>query len=169
MSAECFETETDVKELLNTTQLSDQSLSDSDNEDINKAVKDNLREHPPKSATDFHDRSGYHSLDDIFELPNIDEENKQFLQKIAKTTAKTCMSNSTLPRAELPCQSNHNSTCQNVTTDNTNTQSIADLQALFSQDVILQHPSACMAALNNGDTFSVIWDSGESMCISGDK
>ena len=54
MSAEYYETETDVKELLNITQLSDQSLSDSDNEDINEAVKDNLGEHPPKSATDFH-------------------------------------------------------------------------------------------------------------------
>ena len=44
MSAKCFETEADVKELLNITQLSDQSLSDSDNEDINEAVKDNLGE-----------------------------------------------------------------------------------------------------------------------------
>ena len=50
-----------------------------------------------------------------------------------------------------------------------NTRSIAELQALFSQDVVLQHPSACMAAMNNDDTFSVIWDSGASMCISGDK
>ena len=26
-----------------------------------------------------------------------------------------------------------------------------------------------MAAMNSDDTFSVIWDSGASMCISGDK
>ena len=92
---------------------------DSDNEDIIKAVKDNLGEHPPKSATEFHDRFGYHSLDNIFELPNIDDENKQFLQKLAKTTAKACMSDPTLPQAELPCQLEPRSTYQNVTTDNT--------------------------------------------------
>ena len=43
MSAECYETETDVEELLKITQLSDQSLSDSDNEDINETVKDKRR------------------------------------------------------------------------------------------------------------------------------
>ena len=160
MSAECYETETDVEELLNITQLSDQSLSDSDNEDINKAVKDNLGEHPPKSATDFHDRFGYHSLDDIFELPNIDDENKKFLQQLAKTTTETCVSDSTSPKAELPNKLNPN---------DVDSKSTAQLQALFTQDVILQHPSACMAAMEKDDTFSVIWDSGASMCISGDK
>ena len=35
--------------------------------------------------------------------------------------------------------------------------------------MILQHPSACMAAMENDDTFSVIWDSGASMCITGDN
>ena len=169
MMAEHIESETDVKELLNIIQLSNQSLSDSDNEDIIKAVKDNLGEHPLNSATEFHDKFGYHSLDDIFKLPNIDEENKQYLQSIAKTTAQTCMSDSTSPQAELPCQCVHSSTSQNVTTGKTDKQSIAELQVLFSQDVILQHPSACMAAMNSDDTFSVIWDSGASMCISGDK
>ena len=58
MIAKHIESETDVKELLNITQLLDQSLSDSDNEDIIKAVKDNLGEHPPNSATEFHDKFG---------------------------------------------------------------------------------------------------------------
>lgn len=42
-------------------------------------------------------------------------------------------------------------------------------QALFSEDVILQHPGACLAAMNPEDTFSIIWDSGASMCITHDK
>ena len=44
MSAEYLKSETGAKELLNITQLSDQSLLDSDNEDIIKAVKENLGE-----------------------------------------------------------------------------------------------------------------------------
>ena len=39
----------------------------------------------------------------------------------------------------------------------------------MSQDVVLQHPSACIATMDNDDIFSIIWDSGASMCISGDK
>ena len=41
-------------------------------------------------------------------------------------------------KAELPNQLNPN---------NTDPKSIAQLQAVFTQDVILQHPSACMAAM----------------------
>ena len=66
----------------------------------------------------------------------------------------------TLSKAELPNKLNPN---------NVDSKSIAQLQALFTQDVILQHPSACMAAMNNDDTFLVIWDSGASMCIRGNK
>ena len=33
--------------------------------------------------------------------------------------------------------------------------------------VILQHPTACTVALD--DTYSVIWDSGASLCITNDK
>ena len=44
-----------------------------------------------------------------------------------------------------------------------------ELHALLLQDIILSHPWACMAEMSKDDSFSVIWDSGASMCISGDK
>ena len=41
--------------------------------------------------------------------------------------------------------------------------------AWFGESVILQHPAACRAAMRNDDTFTVVWDSGASMCVSFDR
>ena len=37
-------------------------------------MKEYLEGGPLRSATKFHERFGYHSLDDIYELPDIDKE-----------------------------------------------------------------------------------------------
>ena len=39
----------------------------------------------------------------------------------------------------------------------------------FGESVILQHPRACTAAMNDTDTFTIVWDSGASFCVSFDK
>ena len=88
MMAEHIKSETDVEELLNITQLSDQSLSDSDNEDIIKVVKDNLPEQPPNSVTEFHNKFGYHSLDDIIEPPTLMKKTNSLCKASPKVQQK---------------------------------------------------------------------------------
>ena len=39
----------------------------------------------------------------------------------------------------------------------------------FGESVVLQHPLACAAAMDKEDTFTIVWDSGASMCVSFDK
>jgi hypothetical protein len=36
-------------------------------------------------------------------------------------------------------------------------------------DIILQHPTACQAEMDTENSFTLIWDSGASACISSDK
>lgn len=47
----------------------------------------------------------------------------------------------------------------------------SEIKADFDEDkwtkITLQHPAACVA--NAKDSFSLVWDSGASMCISNDK
>jgi hypothetical protein len=46
---------------------------------------------------------------------------------------------------------------------------VDNASAYLSSHVVLSHPKACQAAKSHGDTFSLILDSGASMCITGDK
>ena len=39
----------------------------------------------------------------------------------------------------------------------------------FGESVLLQHPSACTAAMEDKDSFTIVWDSGASFCVSFDK
>ena len=125
----------------------------------------------PKSSKEFIERYGDRSLDGIYELPNIDEENKKHLVRLAKNKAMTTLlSTQSLNQAELPCHSRSSS--PNVSDTNIDRDSIAQPEALTFQEyqkVVLQHPTACISEMKNDDTFSIIWDSGASMCISGDK
>jgi hypothetical protein len=50
-----------------------------------------------------------------------------------------------------------------------NTDSISNPSVWLSESVVLQHPKACQAAMATGDTFTVIWDSGASFCVTFDK
>ena len=82
----------------------------------------------------------------------------------------TLLSTQSLNLAELPCHSRSSS--PNVSDTNIDRDSIAQPEALTFQEyqkVVLQHPTACISEMKNDDTFSIIWDSGASMCISGDK
>ena len=166
MTAEHFETESkaDAEELLNITQLSDEELSDSDNEEWNEIVNEYLESDHPKSSKEFIERFGNRSLDGIFDLPNIDEENRKYLVRLAKNKAMADIVDRKRSPATMLVEPSSGVSDTNVIRD-----SIKQPEALTAQDIILQHPSACIAAMDNDDTFSIIWDSGASMCISGDK
>lgn len=58
---------------------------------------------------------------------------------------------------------------QSLLTDNSSHTSTDSTSAWLTESVILQHPAACKAAMHDDDTFTIIWDSGASMCVSFDK
>ena len=54
-------------------------------------------------------------------------------------------------------------------TDMADPSTVDNASAYLGSHVVLSHPKACQAAMSHEDTFSLIWDSGASMCITGDK
>ena len=43
------------------------------------------------------------------------------------------------------------------------------IKSFLSAKTILQHPMACQAAMPPGDSYTIVWDSGASMCVTFDK
>ena len=39
----------------------------------------------------------------------------------------------------------------------------------FGESIVLQHPRACSAAMNAQDTYTIVWDSGASFCVSFER
>ena len=86
-----------------------------------------------------------------------------------------CDLQSKLNRIHKPIEPNHVLDLENFPPPDSPTDSArssctnCSKHCLFSESVVLQHPLACKAAMDDKDTFTVVWDSGASMCVSPDK